>query len=251
MFRTVSLTLALTCLVCGTASATGKSSEPKIRGAEVDCELATITLHGHFPQPYKLAVTLDLGDPLGPIDLPILDDSVRGMLVVDLPQGCDPPGTYRLSVERRRHHHSDKHGKPSRKETAQSFATLDVALGATGQEGPAGPAGPQGPAGPAGPMGPQGLQGPQGEQGPPGPGGASRLELFVRNATTAGTYTLVQTSPRTACFLTHVEVIESGTAGERAGCDIGRGSAFWVMTVTAPGNAQAACEATCLTLAVP
>ena len=245
MFRIVSLTLALTCLVCATASAHGRSSHPRIRGAEVDCELATITLHGYFPQPYKLAVSLDLGDPTGPIELPILDDSVKGMLVVDLPQGCDPPGTYRLSVERRRHHRSERDDDDDK---AQSFATLDVTLGATGQEGPVGPQGPVGPAGPVGPMGPQG---PQGEEGPAGPPGAAGLQLAVFTRTTPGTSTLVQANERTACFLTRVWIQETDVASEWAGCDIGRGSAFWVMTLTAIGDARAICEATCMTLAAP
>ena len=76
-----------------------------IRAAEVDCEAALATVQGEFGDPSTLQVTLDRGGPLGPEPLSIGASSTGSTLVVLLPEGgCEPPGTYRLTVARPHRH---------------------------------------------------------------------------------------------------------------------------------------------------
>lgn len=149
-------------------ASTRVEADPKlvIRSAEADCTAGVITLHGDFSDDFglkQLVVTLDTGDPLGPIELRVLS-STPDEIVAELPAGCEPVGTSRLAVGI-----ADDDEEDRRK---QFFTVMDMTLGAAGPQGPPGETGTQGPPGPQGRRGLQGPQGPQGSQGPSGPAGS-------------------------------------------------------------------------------
>ncbi|HSF15090.1 MAG TPA: MopE-related protein [Vicinamibacteria bacterium] len=158
------LTLASATLAGGGGRRHSQSGE-RIRAAEVDCEFGAITVRGTFPDPERIIVALDTGDPSGPIELAPIDTSVPDTVVVALPTACEPPGTYRLSVGRV----DDEDGDANRNEESTAplgswrsvryFSSLDVTLGTVGPEGPMGQAGPQGADGTPGPDGMDGVDG--------------------------------------------------------------------------------------------
>src|SRR5262245_35174303 len=88
--------------VCGLALSTSEAlahAKPQLRvhGAEVSCDSspARLTLHGQFGnRPDRIELVLDL--PAGPTDL-IITFASSSQIDAELP-GCDPPGTYRLTV---------------------------------------------------------------------------------------------------------------------------------------------------------
>lgn len=188
MVRNSALLLAalLCCTVAATASANDK---PLVTAASATETSIRIEGRGFLPRGQRNEPPIVLlgwtGGTFKRLDVTSATSDTT--VVATLPEGI-APGTYRVWVQEwRRVNERDR--RTGRLEPDQSWAIIDVTVGAvgpqgpqgpqglTGATGPAGPAGPMGPQGatgamgPAGPTGPEGPQGPQGLQGPEGPQG--------------------------------------------------------------------------------
>ncbi|MFI5185005.1 MAG: Ig domain-containing protein, partial [Vicinamibacteria bacterium] len=129
-------------LSAGAGERTGASGL-RIRAASVDCDAGRVVLRGTFgPHRSRLVVRLDLGDPSGPIELPVLDGGNSREIAVALPENaCSEAGTFRLSVEKRRPRQDDEKDAGEDEDDVQLLSVLDLTLGAPGQTGPPGPPG--------------------------------------------------------------------------------------------------------------
>ncbi len=136
----------------------------------------SVRIDGRGFMPKSIAPCVEFGGLGGTLtDLTIAAGATDRSVSASLPTGT-LPGTYRvyLQTAKRNGHCKDDF------DVNQTFATVDVTIGAVGPVGPFGPVGPQGPGGPKGDagaqglpgaQGPQGAQGAQGAQGPTGPQG--------------------------------------------------------------------------------